>query len=59
MSRSRTLLFDIGNTRVKWGVLDQGRIAHTGSTNHETLQEKGFVSLTTGLPQEWMPSRCY
>jgi len=47
----KTLLFDIGNTRLKWGLLDDGVFASTGSISHETLQEKGFASLTTRLPQ--------
>ena len=51
MSEFRTLLFDIGNTRLKWGILNNDRIVRTGSINHETLQEKGFASLTTRLPQ--------
>ena len=52
MSGSKTLLFDIGNTRLKWGVLSEGRIARTGSVSHAVLQEKGFASLTTRLPHE-------
>lgn len=52
MSAAQTLLFDIGNTRLKWGVLRNGRMNRTGSISHETLQEKGFTALTTRLPQE-------
>jgi len=48
---ARALLFDVGNTRLKWGVLEQGRIARTGSITHTTLQESGFSSLTTRLPR--------
>jgi len=51
MSGSRILLFDIGNTRVKWGVLTNDRIGRTGSIDHETLQKKGFAALTTRLPK--------
>lgn len=51
MSRSKTLLFDIGNTRVKWGVLTDDRIGRTGSIDHDTLHEKGFAALTVRLPK--------
>jgi pantothenate kinase type III len=37
----RALLFDVGNTRLKWGVLERDRIARTGSITHATLQESG------------------
>lgn len=50
MSEPKTLLFDIGNTRLKWGVLSEGQIRRTGSVSHAVLQDKGFVSLTTRLP---------
>ena len=52
MSEGCALLFDVGNTRLKWGVLEQGRIARTGSIAHATLQESGFSALTTRLPRE-------
>ena len=51
MSEGRALLFDVGNSRLKWGVLDQCRIARTGTTTHATLQESGFNALTTKLPR--------
>ncbi len=50
MSR-RLLLFDIGNTRIKWGVLVDGELRRTGSVAHETLVEGGFESLTRRLPR--------
>lgn len=50
MSESKTILLDIGNTRLKWGVLSDGCISRTGSIDHVTLQEKGFAALTTRLP---------
>ena len=52
MSDGRALLFDVGNSRLKWGVLEQGRIARTGSITHTTLQESGFNALTTRLPRD-------
>lgn len=52
MSGVRALLFDVGNTRVKWGLLDKGRIARSGSVAHEKLQQDGFGALTARLPRE-------
>lgn len=51
MSDTRALLFDIGNTRLKWGLLENGRLGRTGGVNHDTLQESGFAILTTRLPR--------
>ncbi len=47
----RALLFDVGNTRVKWGVFDSKDISRSGSISHETLSEAGFTSLVTRLPR--------
>jgi type III pantothenate kinase len=52
MSAPRALLFDVGNTRLKWGVLKKGRIGKTGSITHEKLHDTGFASLTAHLPRE-------
>lgn len=52
MSAPRALLFDIGNTRVKWGLLDRDRLGKTGSITHEKLQESGFTALTANLPRD-------
>lgn len=52
MTGSRSLLFDIGNTRVKWGLAIDGELRRTGSIGHERLREKGFASLTTRLPTD-------
>lgn len=48
----RALLFDIGNTRVKWGLLEKGHLGRTGSITHEKLQESGFAALISHLPRE-------
>ena len=50
VSDGRALLFDVGNSRLRWGVLERGRIVRTGSTTHKTLQETGYMSLTSRLP---------
>lgn len=51
MSEIRALLFDIGNTRLKWGLLENGRIRRTGSIAHAKIHDSGFASLTTRLPR--------
>ncbi len=48
---ARALLFDIGNTRVKWGVLDEDGLGRTGSVTHDALKEKGIETLTRRLPR--------
>ncbi|MGH8195610.1 MAG: type III pantothenate kinase [Woeseiaceae bacterium] len=52
MTERHALLFDIGNTRLKWGFLENNRIAKTGSITHEKLHESGFSSLITRLPRD-------
>ena len=47
----RALLLDVGNTRLKWGVLDGGELVRTGSIAQQTLRESGFSALTTRLPR--------
>lgn len=47
----RALLFDIGNSRLKWGVYENQRIGRTGSINHEKLHDDGFGALLTRLPR--------
>ena len=50
MSEFRALLFDVGNTRLKWGVLKNDRIVRSGSIGHDRLQQQGFTPLTSRLP---------
>lgn len=52
MSVRRALLFDAGNTRVKWAVLEGDRLGKTGSITHEQLRESGFGALTAHLPRD-------
>jgi type III pantothenate kinase len=47
----RALLFDVGNTRVKWGIFDGERPVRTGSIRHEQLKHAGFNALTMKLPR--------
>jgi len=51
MSDTRALLFDVGNTRLKWGLLEKGQIRRTGSVTHSRIHDSGFASLTTRLPR--------
>ena len=50
MSEPRVLLFDVGNTRLKWGALKNDRIVRAGSIGHDKLKTQGFTPLTTRLP---------
>lgn len=45
------LLLDVGNSRLKWGVLDDGTIRRTGHISQETVREQGLQVLTTKLPR--------
>lgn len=46
----KSLLLDIGNSRIKWGVLDKGAIRRIGHVRQSTIRERGLASLTSGLP---------
>lgn len=47
----KSLLLDIGNTRLKWGVGEDGAIHRTGHISQERLREQGLRVLTTKLPR--------
>jgi len=47
----KALLLDVGNTRIKWGVLDQGSIQRTGHVSREQLRAQGLQALTTKIPR--------
>ena len=47
----KALLFDVGNTRLKWGVAEDGEIHRTGSIAHKKIRESGLSALTTRLPK--------
>jgi type III pantothenate kinase len=51
MSYFRALLFDVGNSRLKWGVYEHRRICRSGSITHAKLHDSGFAALTTRLPK--------
>jgi type III pantothenate kinase len=52
VSKYRALLFDVGNTRLKWGLLKDKRIVRTGVVDHDRLKNQGFAALTTRLPAD-------
>jgi len=45
------LLIDVGNSRIKWGVLDDGAIRRTGHISREKIKEQGLAALTSKLPR--------
>ena len=45
------LLMDVGNTRIKWGVADNGRIRRTGRIALERVRDEGLQVLTTRIPR--------
>ena len=45
------LLLDVGNSRLKWGVLDDGTIRRTGHIAHDRIRERGLQELTSKLPR--------
>ncbi len=45
------LLLDVGNSRIKWGVLDQGELRRTGHISQERIRDNGLQVLTTRLPR--------
>ncbi|MCB1845176.1 MAG: type III pantothenate kinase, partial [Halioglobus sp.] len=50
MSDRHLLLFDVGNTRVKWGYARGTDLRRTGSITHARLAEAGFTALIAHLP---------
>ncbi len=45
------LLLDVGNSRLKWGVLDDDQIRRTGHISQQKIREQGLAVLTTRLPR--------
>jgi len=45
------LLMDVGNSRIKWGVLEDGGIRRTGHISQERIRDKGLQVLTTKIPR--------
>ena len=47
----KALLMDVGNTRLKWGVLDDDRIRKTGHIAMRKVRDEGLGVLTARLPR--------
>ena len=47
----KSLLLDVGNTRLKWGIGENGEIHRTGHISQERIREQGLQVLTTKLPR--------
>lgn len=45
------LLLDVGNFRLKWGVLDDGGIRRSGHISQQRIRDQGLQALTTKLPR--------
>ena len=52
MSTRTALLLDVGNTRLKWGLLEDGHLTKTGTITHAKLKKSGFSALTAQLPRQ-------
>lgn len=46
----KSLLMDVGNSRIKWGVLERGEIRRTGHIALDRVRDGGLQVLTTRLP---------
>ena len=47
----KVLLMDVGNSRIKWGVLEDGEIRRTGHISQERIRSQGLQVLTTRIPR--------
>ena len=47
----KALLMDVGNSRIKWGVLENGQIRRTGHISQERIRDRGLQVLTTKIPR--------
>ena len=45
------LLLDAGNSRLKWGILEDGEIHRTGHISQEKIRDQGLSALTSKLPR--------
>jgi type III pantothenate kinase len=48
----KALLLDIGNSRIKWGVLVDESIRQTGHVRQSAIRERGLAALTRRLPHD-------
>jgi len=50
-STNPDLVFDAGNSYLKWGIVEDGEIHKSGRISHGKLRQTGFSALTTRLPR--------
>ena len=46
-----TVLVDMGNTRIKWAMLEAGALAHRGSAVHRDALDAAFAAFAAALPK--------
>ena len=46
------LLMDVGNSRIKWGILDNGAVRRTGHIAQDKVRDEGLAALTSKLPRK-------
>ena len=46
----KALLMDVGNSRLKWGISENGEIRRTGQISHQKIREQGLHELVSKLP---------
>ena len=47
-----SLVFDVGNTAIKWGVVEGGSLAESRAVSHVELRDGGFELLLRELPKD-------
>ena len=45
------VLVDIGNTRIKWAEVEDGRLANVGNAVHRDSRERALASFAAALPK--------
>jgi type III pantothenate kinase len=46
------VLVDIGNTRIKWGEVEDGRLSNVGNAVHRGARERALASFAAALPKK-------
>lgn len=47
-----TLLLDVGNSRLKWGLFNGGKLGRTGHVDQEKIKDHGWQAVITKLPRK-------
>ena len=48
----KSLLVDVGNSRIKWGVMEHGDIRRIGHVAQDRIRDNGLQALTTRIPHD-------